>query len=159
MSLAPSFCFYLYRPALPNLFHGLQCRCCLCQPCAHFSDAVVLLPKYVNCSTLSKCLPSINNFPVGSFSPNTIVFVFSKFMLSPYLLPSSFSARVVSSSLRASSSIRSISSANARLLILVPFIFTPPSLSLILSSILSNTSMKVFGDIGSPCLVPLLVAT
>src|SRR6218665_1231261 len=96
---------------------AFQCRCCLCQPCAHFSDAVVLLPKYVNCSTLSKCLPSINNFPVGSFSPNTIVFVFSKFMLSPYLLPSSFSARVVSSSLRASSSIRSISSANARLLI------------------------------------------
>src|SRR6218665_1865369 len=63
-------------------------------------------------------------------------------MLSPYLLPSSFSARVVSASLWASSFIRSISSANARLLILVPLIFTPPSLSLILSSILSNTSMK-----------------
>src|SRR6218665_1696260 len=40
---------------------------------------VVLLPRYVNCLTFSKCLPSINNFPVGSFSPNTIVFVFSKF--------------------------------------------------------------------------------
>src|SRR6218665_3655445 len=60
---------------------------------------VVLLPRYVNCSTFSKCLPSINNFPVGSFSPNTIVFVFSKFILRPYLLPSSFSARVVSASL------------------------------------------------------------
>src|SRR6218665_1148506 len=119
---------------------------------------VMLLPRYVNCLTFSKCLLSINNFPVGSFSPNTIVFVFSKFMLNPYLLPSSFSARVVSASLWASSSIRSISSANARLLILVPLIFTPPSLSLILSGILSNTSMKVFGDIGSPCLVPLLVA-
>src|SRR6218665_1595871 len=38
---------------------------------------------------------------------------------------------------------------------LVPLIFTPPSLSLILSSILSSTSMKEFGDIGSlwvePC--------
>src|SRR6218665_2958253 len=44
---------------------------------------VVLLPRYVNCLTFSKCLPSINNLPVGSFSPNTIVFVFSKFMLSP----------------------------------------------------------------------------
>src|SRR6218665_3594393 len=44
------------------------------------------------------------------------------------------------------------------MLILVPLIFTHHSLSLILSSILSNTSMKVFGDIESPCLVPLLVA-
>src|SRR6218665_1490534 len=44
---------------------------------------VVLLPKYVNCSTLSKCLPSINNFPVGSFSPNTIVFVFFKVHVEP----------------------------------------------------------------------------
>src|SRR6218665_2362644 len=42
---------------------------------------VVLLPRHVNCSTFSKFLPSINNFPAGSFSPNTIVFVFSKFMM------------------------------------------------------------------------------
>src|SRR6218665_3271381 len=162
MSVAPSFFVSISNDLLFQTFSMAFSAAVAFAGLVHTSlmlsrSYVMLLPRYVNCSTFSRCLPSINNFPAGSFSPNTIVLVFSKFMLSPYLLPSSFSARVVSASLWASSSIRSISSANARLLILVPLIFTPPSLSLMLYSILSNTSMKVFGDIGSPCLVPLLV--
>src|SRR6218665_1442394 len=98
------------------------------------------------------CIIYVGNCPGGNVLPKTRGgIVRGGIVLHP-------SACVVSSSLWASSSIRSISSANARLLILVPLIFIPPSLSLILSSILSYTSMKVFGDIGFPCLVPLLVA-
>src|ERR1700733_9127823 len=118
---------------------------------------VVLLPRYVNFSTFSSWLPSMTSFFLRSFSPNTRVLVFSKFMVSPYLFPSLLKACAVSSSLCASFSIRSMSSAKHRLLILIPLISTPSSLSLILSMTLSNNVIKELGDIGSPCLVPLLV--
>src|SRR6218665_1784934 len=89
-----------------------------------------------------------------ALSPNTRVLVFSRFIAR--LLLSSFSVCVVSSKLCSSVSMRSMASANARLFILVALIITPPSpLSLILSNILSSTRMKVFGDTGSLCLVPL----
>src|SRR3984885_14587538 len=118
---------------------------------------VVLLPRYVNFSTFSNWLPSMTSFFLKSFSPNTSVFVFPKFMVNPYLFPSLLKACAVSSSLCASFSIRSMSSAKHRLLILIPLISTPSSLSLILSMTLSNNVIKELGDIGSPCLVPLLV--
>src|SRR3984885_6224966 len=42
---------------------------------------VVLLPRYVNFSTFSSWLPSMTSFFLRSFSPNTSVFVFSKFII------------------------------------------------------------------------------
>src|SRR6218665_2694087 len=44
---------------------------------------VLLLPRYVNCLTFSKYLPSMNNFPVGFFSPNTFCLCFFKVHVEP----------------------------------------------------------------------------
>src|SRR6218665_3194104 len=113
-----------------------------------------------NCSTFSRWLPSVDNLPVDALSPTAIGLVFSRFILRPHhLLLSSFNVCVVSSKFYPSVSMRSISSANARLFILVPQIVTPPcSLSLILTNIFSSRRMKVFDDTRYHCLVPLCVA-
>src|SRR6218665_178049 len=111
---------------------------------------VVLLPMYMNCSTFSKCLPSINNFPVGSFSPKNCL-CFFKVHVEPIPLALLIQCPCYF--------FQSLGVLFYQVYIIVPLISPlPRSLSLILSSILSNTSMKVFGDIGSLGLVPLLVA-
>src|SRR6218665_1001426 len=89
MCVAPSFLFLsLWTcssrpfpwPSVPLL--PLPALCVLLS-CYLDRMLYVLLQRYVNCSTFSKCLPSISNFPVGSFSLNTIIFVISKFILRP----------------------------------------------------------------------------
>src|SRR6218665_402906 len=121
------------------------------------SLCVRLLPRYVNPSTFSMVFPCTSMFGSLLLPPNIIVYVLPMLMASPYFFASSFTILSECSSSYLFSSRRSTSSANLRLLIRIPCIVIPLCLSLILSIALSRSAMNTVDDIGSPCLVPLVV--
>src|SRR6218665_562630 len=118
---------------------------------------VRLLPIYVNLTTFSIVFPSTSVFGSFLLPPNSIVFVLSILIVCPYLFASSYTilSECFSSSLFSSG--RSTSSANRKLWIRIPCTVIPLCLSLFLSIALSRSALNIVGDIGSPCLVPLLV--
>src|ERR1043165_2584541 len=103
------------------------------------ASSVITPPRYTNSFTCSNASPS-NMMVIFSFSlPIVIVFVFSPLILSPNLLLLSWTLVVSSCSCSSLSAIRSISSANLKLLTISPLILTPISVSAIAMSIIASS--------------------
>ncbi len=115
------------------------------------------LPRYTNSVTFSILLPLISISSSMSSCPNTIVIVFSMLICNAAASPASLIRSRFPCNSTLSSSSRTMSSANLRLLILYPWTDIPVPLSLTESITLSRYEMNIVGDIGSPCLVPTVV--